>query len=119
MDDKDLRQQRAAENQSLFREVNERLAELNSSFELLTDSTVFVCECARIACVEHLDILLSEYRRVRSDPRRFFVAPSDEHVLPDVENVVESHSGYFVVEKIEKAAEVAERIAAESGLSST
>jgi hypothetical protein len=108
MTENDLRQVRAAKNQALFRHVNARLVELNRNFELLTDRSVFVCECAHIDCIEQLDVALSDYERVRADPRRFFVAPSDEHVLPDVEHVVETHETYFVVEKIGVGAKVAE-----------
>ena len=109
MTELDLRQVRAAQNQSLFRSVNERLVELNQSFELLTDRSVFVCECAHISCIEQIDLKLTEYQRIRSNPRRFVVAPSEEHVLPDVETVVETAATYFVVEKIGSAAEVAEQ----------
>jgi hypothetical protein len=107
MDEQDLRRVRAAQNQLLFRSVNARLVELNESWEQLTESSVFVCECARMDCVQEITMSLREFERVRSNPRRFFVAPSDEHVLPDVERVVESTDAYFVVEKIKTGARVA------------
>lgn len=110
MSEQDLRQVRAAQNQSLFREVNNHLVELNESWEPLTESSIFVCECARMDCVEEIEMSLPEYERVRGNPRRFIVAPSDDHVLPDVERVVESNASYFVVEKIETAARVAEEM---------
>jgi hypothetical protein len=115
MSEQDLRQLRAAQNQSLFREVNNRVVELNESREPPTESSMFVCECARIDCVEEIEMTLGEYERVRSNPRRFVVSPSDDHVLPDVERVVESTATYFVVEKVEIAARVAEKMAADGG----
>lgn len=108
MREHDLRQLRAAQNQALFREVNARLVELNGTFELLTDRSVFICECAQLDCIQEIDMTLQEYARVRDNPRRFIVAPSEEHVLPDVEHVVERNQNYFVVEKLGVGAEIAE-----------
>jgi hypothetical protein len=49
-----------------------------------------------------------EYEGVRADPRRFFVAPSNAHVAPDVEEIVDTSSRYWVVTKIGVAADLAE-----------
>jgi hypothetical protein len=111
MTEQDLRQQRAAENQSLFRAVNAQLIALNETFEELTDRSLFVCECAKMACIQEIDMLLADYQRIRANPRRFIVAPSAEHVVPDVERIVEEHETYFVVEKIGVGARVAEAAA--------
>jgi hypothetical protein len=111
MTERDLRQERAARNQALFRHVNARLVDLNKSFEQLTDRSVFVCECADIHCIAQIDMLLNDYEHVRSNPRRFLVAPSAEHVVDEVEHVVERHETYFVVEKVGIGAKVAEELA--------
>jgi hypothetical protein len=37
---------------------------------------------------------------VRENPTHFAVVTSDEHVIPDVERVVERHARYWVVEKV-------------------
>jgi hypothetical protein len=111
MTENDLRAVRAAQNQSLFREINARLVSLNETFETFTDRSVFVCECAAIACVEEVDIALRDYARIRSNPRRFVVAPSDDHVVPDVERIVERQRTFFVVEKVGVGAAVAEQAA--------
>lgn len=66
-------------------------------------------------CIEGIEIGLEEYERVRSNPRRFVVAPSNDHVLPDVEHVVERYGTYFVVEKIGAGADVAESTAPRAG----
>jgi hypothetical protein len=110
----DLRQTRAAQNQSLFRRVNQQLVDLNQAFEPVAQSSLFVCECARIDCVQQLEMTLSEYEAARRSPVRFIVAPSADHVLPDVERVVEEREAYFVVEKIGQAADVAVRLASGS-----
>jgi hypothetical protein len=46
---------------------------------------------------------LAEYNEVREDAARFFVAPSDEHVWPDVERVVRRNDRFWVVEKAGEA----------------
>lgn len=99
------RLERAARNQALFREVNERLQELATNFQELAGTSVFACECADLACVEQIDMTLDEYEAVRSEPNRFVVAPG--HVLPDVENVVGGNERFVMVAKIDEAAAIA------------
>jgi hypothetical protein len=41
--------------------------------------------------------------------KRFFVKPDVAHLVPEVEDVVERHERYWVVEKIGVAGELAER----------
>jgi hypothetical protein len=103
------RQKRAATNQSLFREVNERLKDVNDRSHVFTALSDWVCECANEGCVERLELTTTDYERVRGDGAWFFVAPDNEHVLGDVERVVERHPGYWVVEKIELGAKIARR----------
>lgn len=86
---------RAARNQSMFRAVNERL---NGEPSPATDETlVIACECADPDCTETLEISASEYERLREHPNRFAVR--DDHVYPDVEDVVDSSRGFSVVAK--------------------
>ncbi len=104
------RQARAGRNQSLFREINDRMRDLNEGFSVVTpDSGEWVCECADESCIELIRMSLSEYEAVRANPNRFFVKPDDEHLLPDVEQVVERTDRYWVVEKFGAGAEVAEQ----------
>jgi hypothetical protein len=44
--------ERAARNQSLFREVNEQVASLNQMFDELTPYGSWACECASVDCLE-------------------------------------------------------------------
>jgi hypothetical protein len=85
-----------AENEILFRDVNERLAaeeQVTSPVELLE----LVCECTDRACVKVFTMPLAEYDWLRQDPHRFVVLPG--HEAPAVEDVVERHAGFVVVEK--------------------
>src|SRR5687767_9684937 len=97
---------RAAENQSLFREVNERLQELNDTFTAFTPYGDCACECADTACMERLPMTLAEYEQLRATPTHFAVMPDDRHVFFDVERVVERNERYWVVEKLGAAAKI-------------
>ena len=104
------RQERAAKNQSLFREVNERVRDLNERFHLFTALGDWVCECANEECVERIEMTVREYERVRSTAQRFVVSSADEHVWPDVERVVERLPNYWIVEKVGMSGEIAEQM---------
>jgi hypothetical protein len=93
--------------QALFREVNERLEELATTFQDVAGSTtVFACECADLMCVEQIDLTVGEYEAVRSHPNQFFVLPG--HVDAEVENVVRENERFVVVAKIGAGAATAE-----------
>jgi hypothetical protein len=99
------RTERAARNQTLFREVNERLKGLSEAFQ--HDTSSFACECADLGCTAMMDLRLSEYEAVRSHPNQFAVLP--RHVYPDVEVVVAEHDRYLIVSKLGVGAEIAEK----------
>ena len=99
---------RAARTQSLYREVNERIQGLLRSWPVKRRGEEFVCECAVDTCTHPIVVPPDEYEQLRSHPTRFAVVPNEAHVFPEVERVVEEHEGYWVVEKVEYAAEVAE-----------
>ena len=86
---------RIARTESLFRHVNERIAETAERFG--SEDAVFVCECADAGCDERLPAQLDEYQQVRADGVRFLVAPAHEE--PDYERVLYRHSDFQVVEK--------------------
>jgi hypothetical protein len=92
---------RAAQNQVLFRSINERAEELSNSGFFVS----FVCECLKTDCIEHISMTHEEYEAVRAHPTRFFVVPG--HVLPEVEKIIESNDRYMIVEKLGVAGEVA------------
>ena len=105
-----FREQRAAQNQALFREVNERIEPMSRAFGSVQPVNDFVCECAFNACTEQVALTIQEYERVREHPTRFAVRPEDGHVWPDVERVVEKHETYWIVEKAGKAAVIAAKV---------
>ena len=106
------REKRAARNQSLFREVNERVLDLSEARNGQAELTLihWLCECADQACVERIALSLREYETLRETPTRFAIAPSSDHFDSDVERVVKSHERYWVVEKQGLAASVAEEL---------
>jgi hypothetical protein len=103
------REERLAGNEALFREVNERVAEVAEHFievETHGDPVDFNCECGSADCTEQMALTVHEYEAVRAAPTRFAVVQG--HEVPDIERVVERHSNYLVVEKREDdAVEVA------------
>jgi hypothetical protein len=105
-----LRQAKAAKNQSLFREVNERVKDVRQHHDWFPYDEDAICECANETCSERIKISATEYARIRERGTCFLVLPSDEHVFADVEEVIEKHENYWIVEKIERAALVAEKL---------
>ncbi|MGH3030893.1 MAG: hypothetical protein ACRDNE_09040 [Gaiellaceae bacterium] len=97
----DSRQHRVAKNEALFREVNERIKEVNEPLAL-EESSDYLCECGSRDCTEPIALTRAEYERVRSGPTHFAVV--SEHVVPDVENVVAENARYAIVEKRSPAA---------------
>jgi hypothetical protein len=91
--ERELRLERAAKNQSLFRQVNEGIEQLAAG----GSSQTFVCECMDAGCVERVSMTLGEYERIRADGNRFFVLAG--HQVLDVEAVVETSNDYLVVSK--------------------
>lgn len=106
---------RAAQNEDLFRRLNERLHVLATVAVEGTGSDVgterFVCECSEASCSRVIELTPDEYRSVRARGRCFVVFPDSIHTIPEVENVVERHARYWVVEKKGNAGEEAEALA--------
>lgn len=99
---------RAARNEALFRRVNERVEEVNKSFQRTPEDADFFCECADIGCTETIAMTLPEYEALRDASTRFAVKVG--HVLPENETVIEKRAGYIVVEKIGRAGERADHL---------
>ena len=112
MNDLEARQRRLAYNETLFRSINSNVAELNQNYEGFTQDSFFVCECANTDCAEEIELSRGEYERIRANDRWFFVASNDTHVFPVVDVIVERCRRYYIVEKIEAGAAVAEQYAA-------
>jgi len=95
-----------ARNESLFREVNERIRRVN---EHLVDGEAadFICECGDDDCTQPVSLTLPEYEGVRRDGTHFVIVP--DHVVLDVERVVARNDRFAVVEKTDpEAARIAD-----------
>ena len=99
------REERLAGNEALFREVNERVAEVATHYiETETRRAAeFTCECGRIECSETMMMTIAEYEAIRAHSTHFGVVP--QHEQPEIESVIERHPSYFVVEKREQDAQ--------------
>jgi hypothetical protein len=94
MDDKIKR----ARTESLFRDVNERIAESAQRFD--ADRTDFVCECSDPNCTHRLEATLDQYEDVRADGATFMTVPGHEDA--DIEQVVARRGRFQVVEKMQR-----------------
>lgn len=102
-------EERAARNQSRFREHNERVEGSNAMHVWFNPPLPdWTCECPNELCTEPVRMSVAEYEAVRAQPTHFLVAPSPTHVIPAVERVVALHERYWIVEKIDDAAEISE-----------
>jgi hypothetical protein len=103
----DERERRLAQNEALFRDVNERVEALghhlgsNVPYE-------FLCECANVDCTFRITLPLSVYESVRADSRQFVVLPL--HYTPEVEELVAEEKTYWVVRKTGAAGEYVEEL---------
>jgi hypothetical protein len=94
--------ERLVRNQVLFREVNERLAEVAPpSYEL----TEYVCECSRGDCTAAIPLDREQYEGIRSLPNLFVVAAG--HEVLEVDHVVGRTGVYTLVEKKPNGAKLA------------
>lgn len=99
------REQRIAENETLFRAANERMADWEER-DRVEAADLYFCECADPQCNEKVRLRGPDYERVRSDPCHFFVVSG--HETPDVETVIESREGWVLVEKDPGVREIVE-----------
>lgn len=97
----DARAERIARNEALFREVNERIEEVNRSLGADGDAD-FICECGDEECTKPVTLSLAEYEQARRDPTHFIIAPG--HQVPEVESMVARTERYTIVAKYRAAA---------------
>ena len=90
---------RIARTEALFRDVNERIAEVAHRFD--SQDAEFVCECADAKCTDRIPASLDEYEHARAEGTRFLLLPGHED--PRVERVVRSRGRYRIVEKFERS----------------
>jgi hypothetical protein len=92
------REERVARNEAASRDINERIEDAH---EGATDERYvrMLCECGKESCDRLIAITLPEYERVRSHPRTFAVMR--DHVMEDMERVVDETDRFVVVAKRE------------------
>ena len=88
-------ERRLARNEALFREANEAIG--RGLWPEQEDADIrFRCECAT-QCGQPVELSHREYERIRQNGRWFIVL--EGHELPGVEEVVERHGTWSVVQK--------------------
>ena len=103
------RGERIARNESRYREINDMLHDgLHALSGEGGDRERFFCECGSAECSASLQLPAGFYAAVRADSRRFVILPG--HEFADVEDVVETHPGWSVVQKRAGTAPVAEEL---------
>jgi hypothetical protein len=91
------RKRRVAENEALFRSVNEQIDRLAGTVTVPTDELAVVCECGTATCTDRIRIAQPEYTRIRADSTLFVLKPG--HDDPESETVVERGEAYWTVRK--------------------
>ena len=104
LSDLDLRRQRAALNEDLFRRVNERIESASSTASFVS----FVCECPYEKCEARVPLTIEEYEHVRSQPNRFVVLPGHED--PELELIQTASDRYLIVSKLGAGAQAAREL---------
>jgi hypothetical protein len=99
----DERERKIGLNEALFREVNERIGEVNRTFAAVTGVIDVMCECGDAGCIERITVDQPEYEAVRREGAQFLIVPG--HEIVDVETVVQKTPSYYVVRKNAGAAE--------------
>jgi hypothetical protein len=95
------REERVARNETLFREVNERIKQVNVGLAAV-EATDFLCECGDEACTQPISLTMAEYEAVRAEGTQFAVMTG--HVVRDLERIVVSNERYVVVAKTDPEA---------------
>jgi hypothetical protein len=99
---------RLADNEALFREVNERVNEQADGHGNDSHVYAYFCECSRTDCIERVHHTSAEYELIRADGARFILVAG--HQIDEIENVVARLDASVVVEKQGVAGDRAEAL---------
>lgn len=83
------------EKRALYREVNDRIRDVNEQLAVGPAAFEVMCECGRAECHLRVAVPFSTYDEVRSARGRFLVAAGHEH--PELERVVHEEPGFRIV----------------------
>ena len=110
----DATAEKIARNNSRFRDANEGIEASAIDYQFDRDQAVpFICECSDRRCTEIVSLTLEDYEHVRSNPRWFAHAPGHEESVDGAVATVECHPRFVLVEKLDRAGEVADRLASD------
>ena len=91
-------ERRKAANEAVFRNVNERIEQLQHSFAVAEREPLqMICECDRLDCMDRVAVGVDAYELVRSQPDQFIVSPGHEDT--HVDEVIGATTGYTIVRK--------------------
>jgi len=91
----DERQRRVGLNETVFREVNERINDLVRTFGRA--DLKLICECGDRDCAETIEMSAADYEQVRADADQFAVRPGHEDA--SVESVIAHRETYDLIRK--------------------
>jgi hypothetical protein len=91
------REARAAQNELVFRAVNEQIVKMTDRFREQLAEIDIVCECANSTCVGTIRVHADEFAKIERADGTFLVLPGHED--ESVERVVERVESYVVVWK--------------------
>ena len=92
------REQRQAQNQLIFRSVNQEIKRLSEKLLDAGSDVDFVCECDDPACIKAITMPLAEFTEFDRMENCFIVVPGHEDA--EVEEVMTRHKNYLVVAKV-------------------
>lgn len=101
--------ERVARNDAIFREANEGIGAAAQEYSI-EGPLPFICECAEPTCQEIVRLDLAAYEAIRAVPTHFINAPGHDSAAGPWAEVVEPRDGYDLVEKVGRAAEIAEEL---------
>jgi hypothetical protein len=90
-------QERAAQNEHVFRAVNQQIVKMTDRFREQLSNIDIVCECANTACVGTIQVDAAEFAKIERADGMFLVLPGHED--ESVEQIVERRETYVVVWK--------------------
>ena len=91
------REVRAAQNQMMFRSVNDRIKELAVESSGSGQESEFACECADAACIEKIPLSALQFLAIESEENQFMVLRG--HEMAEVEDVIAERDDFLIVSK--------------------
>lgn len=91
------RELRAAQNQMMFRSVNEQIKELGEKLDGSAQELDFACECADASCTDRIRLSALQFLAIESEENQFIVLRG--HEVLEVEDVIAERDGFLIVSK--------------------